>query len=109
MASAREQREACPGGRLILRLGQDPPPDRNHGIGCEDERAGMARRDFAAFGKGEAAGVVGRPFAFACGFDFDFAAAAFFGFGITTSLPFAFDFPSNPASVCPISAGLCTV
>jgi hypothetical protein len=51
-----QQRQAGPGLGLVLGLGQDPPSDRDHGVGGQDESVRPARRHDLGLGLGQAQG-----------------------------------------------------
>ena len=56
MASARKQREAPAGVQLDFSLGQKPPPDGNHRIGCKNETTWPAGGNGKHLGDREPAG-----------------------------------------------------
>lgn len=62
MATAGEQRQARLHLLAIGRLGQNAPSGGDHGIGGEDDRAGMARGDGGGLGGGDARGIGRRGF-----------------------------------------------
>ena len=63
VAASRKHLEALPGRAFILGLGQDPPAAGDHGVGAEDDGAGMASGHLLGLEARQTNGIAGRRLA----------------------------------------------